>query len=121
MIQSNKIKPEQKAKLDKISQSLRFAEWVDINAVRKGKHKWRCASDGWGGTRSTKGLFDIFSKIKLISRESAINYIQTNYQNLGLSEKFSSKEVLLDTPSDMLQRIISMDKSGKYLYEIDKF
>lgn len=55
--------------LSGIRLSLDFAEWIDINGIRAGKHEWRYKGDKYTENWTTREMFDKWRKSLLYGNE----------------------------------------------------
>jgi hypothetical protein len=49
--------------LSSVKLSLDFAEWIDINGIRYGKHEWKYKGDNFSKKWTTKQMFDKWQKV----------------------------------------------------------
>jgi hypothetical protein len=45
--------------------SLDFAEWIDINGIRDGRHEWKYKGDNYSKKHTTQEMFDIWGNVSI--------------------------------------------------------
>lgn len=102
---------------EKKNEAVRFAEWVDINAVRANKHEWTCRTDNYSKRHTSDELYQQF--LSLGASDSDVLIIEQQTMALSKEELLKDRyKVIADYPKSIhkVGAIYTIGINGDVLY-----